>query len=281
MGLSTAASGQGSTAMGISTLASGSYSTALGYYSTAQSYASLVLGRYNTLVGLSTEWNMWDPVFVIGNGSSEDSRSNAMTVYKNGIADFGWFLNLNKSQTGAALKVNDSEAIWYDGTYYSWGFGGSYNVFADKMSVATTANPGTYGLYVAGSAYCTGSWGGSDLRWKKDIEPLDGILPKIVQLQGTSFNWKTDEYPEMNFENRKQIGLVAQDVERIFPDLVRTDDKGYKAVSYEKLPVLLLEGIKEQQKQLEAVKIENSELKAELQVLKEEVRKIREMIAVR
>ncbi len=85
----------------------------------------------------------------------------------------------------------------------------------------------------------------------------------------------------MNFENRKQIGLVAQDVERIFPDLVRTDDNGYKAVSYEKLPVLLLEGIKEQQKQLEAAKTENSELKAELQALKEEVRKIREMFVTR
>ncbi len=267
--------------MGISTLASGSYSTAMGYNSTAQSYASLVLGRYNTLVGLSDEWNMWDPVFVIGNGSSEDSRSNAMTVYKNGIADLGWFLNLNKSQSGAALKVSDSEAIWYDGNYFSWGFGGNYNVFADKVSVATTASPGSYALYVAGSAYCTGSWGGSDERWKKDIEPLRGILPQIVKLQGTSYNWRTDEYPEMNFEDRKQIGLVAQDVERIFPDLVRTDDKGYKAVSYEKLPVLLLEGIKEQQKQLEAAKIENSELKAELEALKDEVRKIREMIADR
>lgn len=281
IGLSNTASGRGSMAAGISTVASGSFSTALGYYSTAQCYASLVLGRYNTLVGLSNEWNMWDPIFVIGNGSSEDSRSNAMTVYKSGIADLGWFLNLNKSQTGAALKVNDSEAIWYDGTYYSWGYGGSYNVFADKVSVATTANPGSYALNVAGSAYCTGSWAGSDLRWKKDIQPLGEILPKLVNLQGTSFNWRTDEYPDMNFENRKQIGLVAQDVERIFPDLVRTDDNGYKAVSYEKLPVLLLEGIKEQQKQLEAAKTENSELKAELQELKEEVRKIREMFVTR
>jgi hypothetical protein len=252
MGLSTAASGTGSTSMGSSTAASGYFSTALGFNTTAQCYASLVLGRYNLNAGLSDEWNFWDPVFVIGNGSSTDARSNAMTVYKNGIADFGWFINLNKTSTGEALRVSDAQAIWYDGTYFSWGYGGTYNVFADKVSIGTVANPGSYSLYVSGNAYSTGSWSGSDIRWKKNLEPLQNVLPELLNLRGVRYNWRTDEYSEMNFEKGVQIGLVAQEVEKVFPDLVRTDDKGYKAVSYDKLSVILLEGIKEQQKQIES-----------------------------
>jgi hypothetical protein len=55
----------------------------------------------------------------------------------------------------------------------------------------------------------------------------------------------------MNFTNDVQIGLIAQDVEKVFPNLVMTDNNGYKAVSYEKLSVILVEGLKEQQKQIE------------------------------
>jgi hypothetical protein len=279
LGNYTTASGESSTSMGLATTASGSCSTALGYNTTAQSYGSLVIGRYNTPVGLLTEWNFWDPVFVIGNGSSATSTSNAMTVYKNGIADFGWFINLNKSNTGEALKVSDAQAIWYDGTYFSWGYGGNYNVFADEVSVGTTANPGSFSLYVAGNAWTTGSWGGSDIRWKKNLNPLKDVLPELEKLQGVKYKWRTDEYPDMNFDKEMQIGLVAQEVEKIFPELVRTDSKGYKAVSYEKLSVVLLEGIKEQQQQITSCKSENSNLRSQLQSLQQEVEQIKAMIA--
>jgi hypothetical protein len=280
LGNYTTASGESSTSMGQGTTASGSCSTALGSATTAQCYGSLVIGRYNTLSGLSTEWNFWDPVFVIGNGSSSTSRSNAMTVYKNGIADFGWFLNLNKSNTGAALKVNDAEAIWYDETCFSWGFGGTYNVFADHVSVGTTANPGTYSLYVAGTAWCSsGAWSGSDVRWKKNITDLNDNLDKIFQLKGVRYDWKKDEFPDQGFETGTQIGLIAQDVEKIFPELVKTDGNGYKAVSYEKLSVVLLEGMKEQQQQIESYKSENDNLRTQLQTLREEVEQIKAMLA--
>jgi hypothetical protein len=280
MGLSTAASGTGSTAMGNSTTASGYNSTALGENTTAQCYASLVIGRYNLVYGLSNEWNFWDPLFVVGNGSSSTIRSNAMTVYKSGIADFGNFINLNKASTGAAILVNDAQALWYDGTYFSWGYGGTYNYFADKVTIGNAGNP-DYMLYVQGSAYSTGGWAGSDLRWKKNLEQIQNVLPELGKLQGVKYNWRTDEYPGMNFEKETQIGLVAQEVEKIFPDLVRTDDKGYKAVSYEKLSVILLEGIKEQQEQIESSKQENLQLKSELQLLREEIELIKTMLAKR
>ena len=97
----------------------------------------------------------------------------------------------------------------------------------------------------------SGGWAGSDSRWKRDLEKINNALPSVLKLQGYEYSWRTDDYPDMNFDNERQIGLIAQDVEKIYPELVRTDDKGYKAVSYEKLTVILLESLKEQQKQID------------------------------
>jgi len=82
-------------------------------------------------------------------------------------------------------------------------------------------------------------------------------------------------------EENSYIGIVAQEIEKSFPELVRTDDKGYKAVSYEKLSVILLEGMKEQQVQIESTKEENLQLKSELQSLREEIELIKTMLAKR
>jgi hypothetical protein len=71
----------------------------------------------------------------------------------------------------------------------------------------------------------------------------------------------------MNFDSETQIGLIAQDVEKVFPELVRTDNNGFKAVSYEKLSVILLEGMKEQQKQIESLNEKISRLEKSVELL--------------
>ncbi|EKD78837.1 MAG: hypothetical protein ACD_41C00252G0003, partial [uncultured bacterium] len=86
LGNGTIASANYSTALGDNTTASANFSTALGRYTTAQSYGSLVIGRYNeaNTAYSSTAWNNTDPLFVIGNGSSSASLSDAFVVYKDG-----------------------------------------------------------------------------------------------------------------------------------------------------------------------------------------------------
>ncbi len=84
MGQDTSASGSSSTAMGQDTSASGNFATAIGFETTAISFNSLAIGRYNTISGSPAVWISSDPLFVIGNGSSSISRSNALTVLKNG-----------------------------------------------------------------------------------------------------------------------------------------------------------------------------------------------------
>ncbi|MDD5555790.1 MAG: tail fiber domain-containing protein [bacterium] len=122
-----------------------------------------------------------------------------------------------------------------------------------------------YALYVAGAARSTGGWTTSDRRWKKNIQPLGDSLSSVAKLQGVYYDWNREEYPEMGFPEERQVGLIAQDVEPVLPELVHTDRKGYKSVSYEKLAVVLVEAMKE-------LKAENEALRERLAALEEKAR---------
>lgn len=84
IGRYTEASGYGSTALGYYTDATGYYTSTLGRYTEARAYCSTVVGSYNTLDGSTSSWVSTDPIFVVGNGLSSTSRSDAMVVQKNG-----------------------------------------------------------------------------------------------------------------------------------------------------------------------------------------------------
>ena len=106
-------------------------------------------------------------------------------------------------------------------------------------------NPGAK-LDVTGDIRGTGtvaSW--SDVRVKKNIETIEGSLNKVLQLRGVSFDWRTDEYPEKNFKQTRDIGVIAQEVEKVFPEVVKTDKESFKSVSYSLLVAPLIEAVKE------------------------------------
>ena len=90
----------------------------------------------------------------------------------------------------------------------------------------------------------------SDERYKKNIEPLQQSLHKVTHLTGVSYEWKTEEYSGRGFKEGRQIGLIAQEVEKVLPELVLADGNGYKAVAYDKLVPVLIEAVKEQQKEI-------------------------------
>ena len=96
----------------------------------------------------------------------------------------------------------------------------------------------------------------SDVRLKKDIRPIDHPLDKITQLRGVSFDWKDEQKG-----TDREIGVIAQEVEKQFPELVSTDSEGYKSVAYDKLTAVLIEAIKTQQAQIAELRtrIENSQ----------------------
>jgi len=95
----------------------------------------------------------------------------------------------------------------------------------------------------------------SDISLKTGIGYLPGeeTLSKVLKLQGVSFKWKES--------GKSSIGFIAQDVEKIFPELVNTDQNGLKSIQYGNLIAPLVESIKEQQKQIEQLRQEIEELK--------------------
>ncbi|MBL8172016.1 MAG: tail fiber domain-containing protein, partial [Acidobacteria bacterium] len=90
------------------------------------------------------------------------------------------------------------------------------------------------------------------------------LLDKLVKLQPVNFFWRSSEFPQRSFGDRQSYGLIAQEVEAVLPELVSTDAEGFKAVNYSKLPLLLLQGIKDQQQLSQQLKQENAELKQQL-----------------
>lgn len=109
-------------------------------------------------------------------------------------------------------------------------------------------------IYVNGNGTAAGSFISSDQRFKQNIRTLEGVAAKLQQLSGYTYAMRTAEFKEKNFAQTEQIGLIAQEVKAVFPQLVKEDEKGYLAVNYDGMVPVLLEAIKEQQQQIDALK---------------------------
>jgi hypothetical protein len=129
-----------------------------------------------------------------------------------------------------------------------------------------TATP-TDKLHVAGDLRISGlsrkpgggSWtSSSDIRLKKEVAPLTDALEKVLQLHGFSFEWKEPE--KMGDLKGPQIGLVAQDVEKVFPEWVSDDPDGYRELTVRGFEALAIEAIRELKAEVDDLKTRISEL---------------------
>ena len=100
---------------------------------------------------------------------------------------------------------------------------------------------------------------------KRDIAPFGPALSAVAQLQPVHYYWHATEFPERRFGDTRAYGLIAQDVEQVLPELVVTNDDGYKAVDYSKLPLLTIQAIKE-------LKAENDGMQRTIADLQKELR---------
>ncbi|MEM9328593.1 MAG: tail fiber domain-containing protein [Bacteroidota bacterium] len=148
----------------------------------------------------------------------------------------------------------------------------SLDLDLQRVGIGGTYSP-SYTLHVNGSAYCSsGNWSGSDVRFKKNIEPLVNSLDRVVQLRGVSFDWRHDEFEDRSFSTQREIGFIAQEVEQIAPEVIHTSEDGYKAVAYEKLTALLAEAIEEVKREKDAEIAElRREKNAQIAELKQEL----------
>jgi len=106
----------------------------------------------------------------------------------------------------------------------------------------------------------------SDARWKTDIAPLGDALAKVTQLRGVTYRWKDAALGEGT-----QIGIIAQEVEPVFPELVSTDDEGYKSVAYEQMVAPLIEAVKTLKAENDALRTEHAEILRRLTALEAQI----------
>ena len=133
-----------------------------------------------------------------------------------------------------------------------------------------TNNPGGFALNVNGTAKINGNLTvntttyTSDARYKRNVAPLDDALDVLLALRGVTYEWRREEFREQNFGGGRQIGFIAQEVERVLPELVVTDANGFKSVAYVQVVPVLVEAVKELKRENDAMKRENAEMKVRL-----------------
>ena len=118
----------------------------------------------------------------------------------------------------------------------NWTVNGA-NIYRNSKVGVKNSNP-SYDLDVTGSIRATGDiLSNSDARLKKSVQTLPSLAAKVKKLRPVSFEWIES--------GKSDVGLIAQEVEAIFPELVRTDDNGFKTINYSKLTVFLLKALQE------------------------------------
>lgn len=124
---------------------------------------------------------------------------------------------------------------------------------AGRVGIGTT-DPQNL-LHVNGSAIKPGggSWGGvSDIRLKKNVEPLAGALSKMLELRGVTFEWKEPE--KMGNQTGPQMGLIAQEAEEVFPEWISTGRDGYKQLAIRGFEALTIETVRELKTEVDDIK---------------------------
>ena len=165
------------------------------------------------------------------NGTTEGTLIEG---FSGGHTVFG--LRSNNSNDSFAIVSTDSLANYSSETY-------------DTLAFRVETNGDTTiggNLQVVGDVTAFHS---SDENLKSNIELISKPIDKIKQIKGVSFDWN-----EKSNNTGHDIGVIAQDIEKVLPEIVATRDNGYKAVRYEKIVALLIEAVKDQQSQIDELK---------------------------
>ncbi|MBI5218025.1 MAG: tail fiber domain-containing protein [Bacteroidia bacterium] len=179
--------------------------------------------------------------------------------------------------TGFTSGGGNGVGVYGSKTGAGGGYGGYFTSAGTGLYATTTVPASYWGIICgAGSALASGqTWSTSDRRFKKDISSLgDGTLDKIMKLKPSEYYYNIEKYPAFAGLEGKRFGLIAQEVEEIFPELVNNKKympdptlipdegeiapmvKGYYAVDYVSLIPFLIKGMQEQQQIITKLQID-------------------------
>jgi hypothetical protein len=194
----------------------------------------------------------------IGTTSPNDKLNVVTSAVNGGVTISGstdpqYYLSSSGSNT-ARFKISDSSSMVQTGSWSNIAVGfytnGSERMrisSAGGLSVGTTADPGAGAFYATGNitAYYT-----SDKRYKNNVTKISNALEKVNLINGVEFDW-SDEYiaahggEDSYFMRRHDVGVIAQEIEAVLPEVVATREDGYKAVKYDRIVALLIEAVKD------------------------------------
>jgi len=241
---------------GVSGSSSGTYLTLDNTSGSGQpwNFVSTPTGMLNVGTTLeSTRLSLSDNVVGIGRTTTIGAADFVVESDATGTGYGGMYLN-TPSATGRPFygyATGGSAQSWsyYDGVTASWRL---HHAGDDRISVDGTGEVGigttspAFLLHVDGSAGKPGggSWSvASDARLKKNVEPLDGALESLLSLRGVTYEYidpaKCNELPG------RQTGMIAQEVEKVFPDWVETAADGYKRLTFRGFEALTVEALRE------------------------------------
>ena len=207
-----------------------------------------------------------------GRGEFSGSFSGSFVGNGDGLTGINSYTVANNAQNRVVLATSESVSgsatagLTYDGSTFTvtgqinTGQGAtevylmnqnvqvSSSVRFNSLGVGTSPS-GTIGAILASNDVV--AFASSDERLKENITLIENPLDKIIQLGGYEFDWIQNE--EIHVHHGHDIGVIAQEVEKVLPELVTTRDNGYKAVKYEKIVALLIEGIKAQQSKIDSL----------------------------
>jgi hypothetical protein len=158
--------------------------------------------------------------------------------------------------------------VWNQtGAYNGIGWGVDVGGHMDAQSTLGSASPNIDFSSPSGNLWGYWQYNGfeistepdntSDVNLKKDIESIHNSLDKVLNLNAVSFRWKEELVPTSLIKRENEIGLIAQEVEKIIPEVIGEtliNGQSYKKISYGKLTTILIGAIQEQQKQIEELK---------------------------
>jgi hypothetical protein len=130
-----------------------------------------------------------------------------------------------------------------------------------NQAVLTTSSPTFAGLTINGAITATGditAYYTSDKRHKNNIQTIPNALEKVTKLNGVTWEWNDDVHEVT--KSTPKTGLIAQEVQEVLPEVVKTRDDGFLALDYSKMMGLMVEAIKEQQKQIDSLLIKINQL---------------------
>ncbi|SDE04179.1 Chaperone of endosialidase [Dyadobacter soli] len=250
-------------AVGNSAAAMADYSISLGNHTVAKAAYSVALGLYNNSFdqpnGSST-----DRLFQVGNGTDLNNRTNALTILRNGNVGIGG----KAVSPQFILDVASRIRIRHDNSTAGLYLDNSQNAPEGFMGMKTDKQVGfflngawRFWIDDAGMAWTSAGklgFASSDKRLKNNIKPLTGSLEAISQLSGYHYNWV-----DAHRGTELQTGVIAQELEKYFPELVSQDDKGFKTVNYTGLIPHLIEAVRELKNQTAEI----AELRKDLDLL--------------